>query len=99
MAKITNKQAWMHINSRAPFTNSTGSFRGTEQFASHGILPEGWRAVLDRDMEAGEVVFYVYSYHTPIAWYLSTGKWVVPPVKYSSTTSRHQTEARRGANW
>lgn len=40
----------------------------------------------------GQTVDYVvYSYGTPIAWRLSdTGKWIVPNVSYSRTTSCHQ---------
>ena len=34
--------------------------------------------------------FIVYSYATPIAWRLDDGKWQMPKVAYSTTTSKHQ---------
>lgn len=38
--------------------------------------------------------YIVYSYGTPIAWHYSAG-WHTPAIKYSSTTSRHQSLVRR----
>jgi hypothetical protein len=37
-----------------------------------------------------QVDYVIYSYATPIAWHRSDGNWVVPDVKYSNTTTRHQ---------
>jgi hypothetical protein len=37
-----------------------------------------------------QVDYVIYSYATPIAWHTSDGNWVVPCVKYSNTTTRHQ---------
>ena len=39
-------------------------------------------------------MYVIFSYNTPIAWYGELG-WVVPNVKYSATTSRHQGIVRR----
>lgn len=61
-----------------------------------GKLPEPWAKVLKND-QPGYVVF---SYETPIAWHVPEDgddggeRWVVPKVRYSTTTSRHQTIVR-----
>lgn len=34
--------------------------------------------------------YAVYSYETPIAWFNEDGVWIMPDVKYSVTTSKHQ---------
>lgn len=62
---------------------------------SHGYryrtdqLPAEWvadyRATADHENS-----YVVSSYDTPIAWVDAEGNWVVPFVKYSRTTSNHQ---------
>lgn len=48
-----------------------------------------------------KVAFMVYDYDTPIAWLAAPATtnnqyvWVVPNVKYSTTTSRHQNTLRK----
>ena len=61
-----------------------------------GILKGGYRTgylprrLQDRMRERGDsIVQVIYSYGTPIAW-LDAGAWVVPDVRYSVTTGRHQ---------
>lgn len=56
-------------------------------------LPMEWWKVLKQDQPD----YVVYSYQTPIAWHVpddgddgDTERWVVPDVKYSRTTTRHQ---------
>ena len=39
--------------------------------------------------------YTVWSYATPIAWHHPGTGWVIPDVKHSSTTSRHQSILRR----
>lgn len=65
-----------------------------------GMLPDEWRAKYRAD--ESRVVYVVRSYATPIGWAVSSETdygmglfWVVPPVKYSVTTSRHQGYLRR----
>lgn len=56
-------------------------------------LPENYRQEFNAAAHAGRVVYVVWSYNTPIAWVLddvTTGEVVIPPVKYSVTTSKHQ---------
>lgn len=38
--------------------------------------------------------YVVFSYATPIAWWSAAHGWTIPAVKYSATTSRHQSTAR-----
>ena len=53
-------------------------------------LPAEYRAQFRKDAP----LYVIFSYDTPIAWYGELG-WVVPNVKYSVTTSRHQGIVRR----
>lgn len=61
-----------------------------------GRLATEWALVLGQD----EPDYVLYSYNTPIAWHVPDDgddggeRWVVPEVKYSTTTSRHQTIVR-----
>lgn len=41
--------------------------------------------------------YVVMSYQTPIGVHSPTHGWVIPDVKYSTTTSKHQTYLKRGA--
>lgn len=78
-------------NSRG--TMSTDAYRAgfTRSGAPYvGYLPERLRAILDARFREGAVVQVIYSYNTPIAW-LDAGCWVIPEVRYSTTTSsKHQ---------
>jgi hypothetical protein len=58
-----------------------------------GRLPE--RFVSEIEAASMSHDFYVVmSYATPIAWF-ANGEWTVPDVKYSVTTSRHQSTVRK----
>lgn len=74
-----------------------GALRGivcdSEYVRSHrGRLPQEFGA----DMPIpGSVDYAVYSYETPIAWHLAaTDEWVMPSVRYSNTTTQHQSSIR-----
>jgi hypothetical protein len=58
----------------------------------YGYLPENWVEVYksNRGDADNPIVFTIFSYSTPIAWRLEDGTWIVPPVKYSVTTTGHQ---------
>lgn len=70
-----------------------------EPFRTHGALraiqyPSRWSvgwlpSPYDRAFRNDNPIYAVYSYDTPIAWYGLRG-WVIPAVKYSRTTTRHQ---------
>ena len=52
-----------------------------------GHLPHRLAQILSE--RADSIVQVIYSYGTPIAW-LDAGAWVVPDVRYSVTTGKHQ---------
>ncbi len=52
-------------------------------------LPPKWRARYRADGDG--VTYTVLSYRTPIAWVLRSGEVIIPDVKYSRTTTGHQT--------
>jgi len=56
-----------------------------------GAAANLWRADFDK------IDYVVYSYYTPIAWHVTTGtfsEWIFPEVKYTRTTSAHQSKIR-----
>jgi len=64
-----------------------GELRGVDGgagFLGTGRLPAEWWA------DAEGAAYVVFSFGTPIAWRLVNGWWVRPLVKYSVTTTRHQ---------
>lgn len=92
--RITLPSVPVHVARRLPF-DCNGTLRGISgAYEGMGKLPEHWHS---RFITAGHAddKFFVYSYRTPIAWF-ANGEWTVPGVKYSPTTSRHQTQVRRG---
>ena len=67
---------------------SMGSMRGTTQFDGYGQL-----SVVAHE-SVSKATYIVYSYDTPIAWHSRRQGWVMPDVKYSNTTTRHQGRIR-----
>ena len=104
--KLATGNAAVPISKRVPFT-TYGSLRGafaTVGNASQlGRLPDEWRAVWSDAVKSAtnkhgdNPMFAVWSYGTPIAWHTVTDGWVVPDVRYSVTTSKHQGQARVAA--
>lgn len=89
--RIALAQAGQYIANRLSFTCNR-TLRATYFNSFTGRLPEDRVTGFNRATDADD--FYaVYSYQTPIAWY-AHGTWVVPDVKYSPTTSRHQSIVR-----
>ncbi|MEU6260178.1 hypothetical protein ACFUEN_29765 [Streptomyces griseorubiginosus] len=92
MAKLAT-ESWSvrrALAARQPFT-TYGAFRATNQRNyCVGRLPQQWADRYRADADAGRIVYQVYSYSTPIAWVLDDGAIVVPQVRYSLTTTRHQ---------
>jgi hypothetical protein len=58
--------------------------------ASHNAAGEVFKNIHDAD-------YVVMSYATPIGVHSAQHGWVIPDVKYSPTTSKHQTYLKRGA--
>ena len=88
--RIANRDSGARVARREPFTGSNlrGGSRGT--VGSFGWLPGEWRRVYQDDQPD----YVVWSYATPIAWHGRHG-WVIPPVRYSVSTTRHVTHATR----
>jgi hypothetical protein len=58
-------------------------------------LPGLWRLEYEHDIRRTPM-YEVRSWNTPIAWFLEEdAEWVIPPIGYSSYTSRHQHMVRR----
>lgn len=83
------------VESGRPFSNHSGSFRGepvTGRYVSTGEMPTN-HAEFMRTF-AGEIDYVIFSYATPVAWH-ANGEWYIPDVKYSRTTTRHQSYLHR----
>lgn len=81
---VANKEEIVGHNTRAG-AGVTGGFRN--------LLPSQYQ----EKMRADNPNYVVVHHATPIAWHGESG-WVVPDVKYSSTTSRRQNAIRRSIN-
>lgn len=93
MARYVSKaNAAPYIAGLREFTgNSLQGRRVTPSSVTFGYLPKDHSDVLADRVRVGAVGYVVYSYGTPIAWHDDAlNEWVIPDVKYSSTTSRHQ---------
>ena len=96
--KVTNREAVGKIARREVFYNATGSFTGKDI----GVHPTGYRfgwmpEWAERVLSEGGRAYVVFSYATPIGWFdYRRDTWVVPRVRYSNTTGRHQSRLRDG---
>lgn len=95
------------VDKSGQFPRYRNAFRGRKmnvgRLSQLGQLPDEWRAKWRQDK--GEIDYVIYSYETPIAWRVSdtwygnhgqthSHRWVMPNVKYSLTTSKHQGKVR-----
>lgn len=91
-----NNKAGQFIKDRVNFIGSNfygqvTSPEGIEpSFTSYGQLPNTHIDLMIKDNPS----YIVWSYATPIAWVTSNGQWVIPSLKYSVTTSKHQSLVR-----
>lgn len=95
MAMSNTAPAIRAFRNRADYKSSTGSLSGVlGNSLSMGQLPHTYREDLydarDAAERAGEAIYVVYSYGTPIGWHVDGQGWRVPDYKYSVTTSNHQ---------
>lgn len=58
-------------------------------------MPFRWLLDYRADVHKGRVLYEVRSWNTPIAWYVEDEGWVMPPIGYTSYTSRQQALVRR----
>lgn len=63
------------------------------QALNYGHLPQALSNVLFSRRQHIDAV--IYSYGTPIAW-RDSGEWIIPAVRYSTTTAKHQGYLGRG---
>ena len=75
------------------------NFRGDKAdmvslYWSCGRLPEEFVTKLTDAKRDGNLTFVVWSYGTPIAWHDTVNGWTVPDVKYSRSTTSHQSTVR-----
>jgi hypothetical protein len=90
-----NNNAGQYIASRTNFMGSnfygqTQSPDPADRYPAYGMLPDTHISLLESENPS----YIIYSYGTPIAWYGTYG-WNIPAIKYSMTTSKHQSYVRR----
>lgn len=83
----TSWQAREALAERRAYTTG-GAMYAIEGVTGTGRLPRHWADEYQADMD--HITYTVVSYSTPIAWVLDNGTVVIPDVKYSVTTSKHQ---------
>jgi hypothetical protein len=99
MKTATTRNASAVIANREDFKTS-GALKGgwelPSRFPWEGRLPREYAEAfsnLHREMRENHPntpIYIVWSYATPIAWYTDKHGWVIPPAKYSITTTKHQ---------
>jgi len=88
VGRISNANAVAAIRCRKVFVNNNTTLVGTVRFCGWGDLPDAYRTDFlqtDRD-----VVYWIYSYDTPIAWIFADLTVEMPSVDYAPTTTTHQ---------
>lgn len=96
-----NNEATQAIRDREDFFNRSGSLWGAwlHRLPTMGEAPDSVREAMAEAWEGGgrQSIFVVFSYRTPIAWATEGDALLtVPRVRYSNTTSRHQSLAQGG---
>ena len=90
MKHLNQRDAIHYIETRQEFRAS--ALEGRAYGVDSGRLNEEETARYNQDLNA--VMYWVYSYSTPIAWYTKDG-WYCVAQKFSVTTSKHQGLVRR----
>ena len=88
MGRISNADAVAAIGSRKVFVNNSTTLVGTILFCGWGDLPDAYRT--DFLQTGRDVVYWIYSSDTPIAWIFVDLTVEMPPVDYSPNTATHQ---------
>lgn len=90
MKQMNQRDAIHYIATRQEFRAS--ALEGRVYGVGDGRLDEQETARYKQDLNS--VMYWVYSYSTPIAWYTPDG-WYMVEQKFSPTTSKHQNYVRR----
>jgi hypothetical protein len=77
------------LRERAEFKIASMSAEGHGN-GDRGDLPDGWRDLFDEHAFAGRVTYVVRSFKLPIMWVVDGEQIIMPPVRYSITTTSHQ---------
>ena len=101
MVTVNNNNVMRRFLYGGNATNRKGSF-SAEHFPQallyRGYLPHRLVGILNQRFRDGAIDAVVYSYSTPIAW-RDNGVWIVPKVRYSTTTRRHQYAVRYAVDY
>ena len=90
---VTGRNVYYNIDTGYPYTKSAKwSVRGA------GYMPRAFANDYLENLRAGNVLYVVWSWWTPIAWLHKDEGWIIPNVFYSVTTSQHQGNAQYGAS-
>lgn len=93
MARTTTKDSGRVIAQRTP-VKTHGALSGiTGALLFTGYLPDEYATAYAQRRDY--ITYTATSYGTPIAWHDSERGWIVPSVRYSVTTSKHQGHVRR----
>ncbi len=96
--RVSGSKAYEPISRREAFVTqgalSARTHTGPGDQLHFGRMSEGSR----KSIEAlNDIDYVVHSYATPIGVHSESQGWIIPEDKYSSTTSKHQGQVRRGA--
>jgi hypothetical protein len=97
--KISTRKAYEPISRREAFVThgalSARTHTGPGDQLNFGRMSEGSKEAI---RSLSDIDYVVHSYATPIGVHSTSQGWVIPEDKYSSTTSKHQSQVRRGAS-
>lgn len=79
---------WANALVDRKWITSASAMTASEYLQGFGLLPSEYRESFERSTYA------VYSYSTPICWFIPDEGWVMPMHKYSQTTTQHQHHVR-----
>lgn len=99
MAKIPIRKAHEPISRREAFVThgalSARTHTGPGDQLNFGRMSEGSKESI---RALSDIDYVVHSYATPIGVHSQSKGWVIPEDRYSATTSKHQSQLRRGAS-
>lgn len=95
MKRINMRTAKDELRYMEPFQTWGNLSAVAGSVSNTGQMPDDWAQAYRAAHEADAIAYTVLSFETPIAWVTDrTDTVVVPGVKYSVTTSKHQNYAR-----
>jgi hypothetical protein len=100
MAYASYKMISALVADRKEFDGNSmkGRIKTKSNYIATGQMPKEFVDELQADIEAMQydsILYLVYSYQTVIGWWTQENGWKRPDVKYSVTTSKHQSKIPR----